>query len=152
MGGILSFKSSEFKYEIGATINCLTIIAIEKDKEDRKGKYYKYRCTKCGKEGLPVHRKKGQERKGGHLKKLYCIYCNEETNHAEIKENDNYTYETFREEFEAGRFVEGNRYEINELLSCTKIDCPYNKNGKCWNSDFSNDCGHRIKKELNENE
>ena len=87
-------------------------------------------CTKCGKEGLPVHRKKGQER----------------------KENDNYTYETFREEFEAGRFVEGNRYEINELLSCTKINCPYNKNGKCWNSDFSNDCGHRIKKELNENE
>ena len=48
LGGILSFKSSEFKYEIGATINCLTIIAIEKDKEDRKGKYYKYRCNKCG--------------------------------------------------------------------------------------------------------
>ena len=109
-------------------------------------------CTKCGKEGLPVHRKKGQERKGGHLKKLYCIYCGEETNHAEIKENDNYTYETFREEFEAGRFVEGNRYEISELLSCTKTDCPYNKNGRCWNSDFSNDCGHRAKKELDENE
>ena len=42
-------------------------------------------CTKCGREGLPVHRKKGQERKGGHLKKLYCIYCKEEVNHIECK-------------------------------------------------------------------
>ena len=28
-------------------------------------------CTKCGREGIPVHRKKGQQREGGHLKKLY---------------------------------------------------------------------------------
>ena len=31
-------------------------------------------CTECGGEGLPVFRKKGQLRQGGHLKNLYCIY------------------------------------------------------------------------------
>ena len=108
-------------------------------------------CTKCGKEGIPVYRKKGQERKGGHLKKLYCINCNEGVNHAEIKENGNYTYEDFLEEFNTGRFTEGNRVDIQNLMGCTKIDCPYNKNGRCWNSNYSNDCGHRPNKEVDEN-
>ena len=54
------------------------------------GKFYKtvmseFYCTQCGKKGIPVYRKKGQERKAGHLKKLYCLYCNMETNHVEIK-------------------------------------------------------------------
>ena len=32
----------------------------------------KFFCTKCGKEGIPVQRKCGQDREGGHLKKLSC--------------------------------------------------------------------------------
>ena len=81
------------------------------------GKYFgsHFYCTQCGNEGIPVQRKQGQERSGGHLKKLYCIYCKEEVNHVEIKENDSYTYEDFREEYELGRFKEGNRENINDV-------------------------------------
>lgn len=70
----------------------------------------KFYCTKCGREGIPINRKKGQERKGGHLKKLYCLSCGEETNHVEIKEYDSsYTYQNFEEEFNSGCFINGNR-------------------------------------------
>lgn len=50
LGGMLDFKSLEFKYEIGDTVNCLTIIDREHrhDKKDRDSKYYKYKCNKCG--------------------------------------------------------------------------------------------------------
>ena len=44
-------------------------------------------CTQCGREGIPIQRKKGSQKERGHLKKLYCIYCNEQVNHVEIKEN-----------------------------------------------------------------
>ena len=101
-------------------------------------------CTQCGREGIPVQRKKGQEREGGHLKKLYCMYCKQEVNHAEVRDIGGYTEEDFRREFEAGRFVDGKREEIKDLLECTCSTCPFNYNGRCWNSDYSNDCGHRI--------
>lgn len=50
LGGVLGFKSLEFKCEIGTTMNCLTIIDRDYryDKErDRDWKYYKYRCGIC---------------------------------------------------------------------------------------------------------
>ena len=114
-------------------------------------KYYKmaapsrFFCTKCGQENMiTIARKKGQEREVGHLKKLYCFFCKEEINHAEIKENNiNYTYEDFLEEFNSGRFVEGERVSINSLFNCSKKDCPFNKNGRCWNADNSEKCKHK---------
>ena len=102
-------------------------------------------CTKCGREGLPVKRKKGQQREGGHLKKLYCIYCGEEVNHAEIREIGGYNIDDFKKEYNLGRFVNGNRIAIKDLLDCSCNSCPFNINGKCWNSNWSNDCGHRVK-------
>lgn len=66
-------------------------------------------CTACGKEGMEIPRKNGQQREAGHLKKLYCIYCKKEVNHAEIKENGNYTIEDFKREFNSGVFVDGLR-------------------------------------------
>ena len=117
------------------------------------GKFYKtvmseFYCTQCGKKGIPVYRKKGQERKAGHLKKLYCLYCNMETNHVEIKDNDNnYTYQNFREEFEAGRFTEGQRVDKKDLLHCSQQNCPFNKEGLCWNANYSYHCPHRLEKE-----
>ena len=66
-------------------------------------------CTKCGKKGLPVIRKIGKEKEPGHLKKLYCLYCNEEVNMVEIKPNGKYTLEDFEIEFKGGNFIEGNR-------------------------------------------
>jgi len=98
-------------------------------------------CTECGKEGVPIMRKMGQQRESGHLKKLYCIYCQKEVNHVEIKELGNYTLEDFKKEFEAGRFVNGQRQPLAE---CTCSKCPFNINSHCWNSNRSEDCGHRI--------
>ena len=66
-------------------------------------------CTKCGKKGLPVVRKTGKEREPGHLKKLFCLYCQEEVNMVEIKPNGKYTVEDFNIEFKEGNFIEGNR-------------------------------------------
>lgn len=101
-------------------------------------------CTECGKRGIPIARKIGQQREVGHLKKLFCLYCQKKTNHAEIRPFGAYNYEDFLEEFELGRFVNGEKTPINELMSCTKTECHYNKNGKCWNSKRDYDCGHRI--------
>ena len=45
-------------------------------------------------------------------------------------------------------FVDGKKIPIAELMSCSeKNNCPYNVNGKCWNSTYSHDCKHRPKKE-----
>jgi len=107
-------------------------------------------CTYCGNEGIPVVRTAGQQREAGHLKKLYCLHCHKETNHAEVRPYGSYTVEDFQEEFELGRFVDGNKIPVADLLSCSKIDCMYNKDGKCWNSTETYDCGHRIRKEVTE--
>ena len=47
---------------------------------------------------------------------------------------------------------DGKRIPINELMECTKEECEYNKDGKCWNSNYSYDCKHRPNKEENYNE
>lgn len=114
---------------------------MAKNKEITKSEFY---CTKCGQRGIPIARRAGIQREAGHLKKLYCLHCREETNHAEIRPFGSYNYEDFYEEFKLGRFVDGKRIPINELMLCTKEDCPYNKNGRCWNSNYSYDCGHRV--------
>lgn len=103
----------------------------------------KFFCTKCGHEGLPIMRPKGHRREPGHLKKLYCIYCQEEINHAEIRDIEGYTENDFKQEFELGRFINGNRVETKNLFNCSKIDCPYNINGQCWNANKSYECRHR---------
>ena len=90
-------------------------------------------CTKCGREGIPIQRKKGQERESGHLKKLYCLFCGEEVNHVEIREDSPYTVEDFQEEFKLGRFEEGQRSAMGDLILCSKLDCPFNKDGSLRN-------------------
>lgn len=112
----------------------------------------KFYCTKCGQEGLPIMRPKGHRREPGHLKKLYCIYCKEEVNHAEVRDIGGYTYEDFLKEFKAGRFVNGLRQPIKNLPECSNNSCPYNINGKCWNDNDSTKCLHKpIKEEVIDN-
>ena len=107
----------------------------------------KFYCTKCGKQGVPIVRKKGQERKSGHLKKIFCLHCQQEVNHVEVKEIGDYSYEDFLEEFELGSFVDGERVAVQDLVECSNTECKYNKNGKCWNANHSCKCGHRVEKE-----
>lgn len=68
-------------------------------------------CTECGNKGISVARKVSRLRGAGHLKKLYCVHCKKETNHAEIDPFGKYTYEDFKEEFENGVFVNGEKIE-----------------------------------------
>ena len=63
-------------------------------------------CCKCGCKGIPVVRQTGKERGAGHLKKLWCLNCNEETNHAECIPGSKYTKEDFQIEFKYKNFNE----------------------------------------------
>lgn len=114
---------------------------MPKNKEITKSEFY---CTECGKRGIPIARRAGQQREAGHLKRLYCLHCKKETNHAEIRPFGAYNYEDFKKEFDLGRFVNGQKTPVSELISCTKTDCKYNVDGRCWNSKENYDCGHRI--------
>lgn len=110
-------------------------------------------CTECGSRGIPIMRKAGQSREPGHLKKLFCLKCKRETNHVEVRPYGNYRYENFLEEYSLGRFFEGKRIPVANLASCSNIPCPYNKHGKCWNSNYSFKCKYRpeiSKEELEE--
>lgn len=60
-------------------------------------------CTQCGQKGLPVCRN-GKMRETGHLKKLFCLTCGCETNHAECVSGTKYDKETFEQEFNDGNF------------------------------------------------
>lgn len=68
-------------------------------------------CTQCGAEGIPIIRQTGHIREKGHLKKLYCLCCQKETNFVEIRPNNyKYTYEDFLFEFNNENFdSDGNR-------------------------------------------
>lgn len=108
----------------------------------------KFYCSKCGRLGFPILRKKSKAKKSGHLKKLYCLTCGEETNHIEIRPAGDYDYEDFQKEFELGRFKDGDRVPLNECYKCSKEDCKYNQNGVCWNANNSAKCSYKPKEEI----
>ena len=119
---------------------------MAKNQEITKSDFY---CTKCGKKGIPIARKVGKQREAGHLKRLFCLTCQEETNHAEVRPFGAYDEVDFQREFELGRFVDGNKIPVGELPACNR-PCEYNVHGRCWNSNKSFNCGHRnICDELN---
>jgi hypothetical protein len=63
-------------------------------------------CTRCGRQGIPIARRRGAEREAGHLKRLFCLTCKEEVNHAECKPFSHYTKEDFYIEFKNKNFNE----------------------------------------------
>ena len=107
-----------------------------------------FNCTEWGNRGIPVLWKAGQSKEPGHLKKLYCLHCKKETNHAEVRPYGSYNYEDFKEEFDLGRFVDGQKIPIADLMGCSKKECDYNRHGKCWNSNYSYQCSYRPLKEV----
>ena len=101
-------------------------------------------CTKCGRKGIYIPRKVGDGRGSGHLKKLFCIHCKQVINHCEIIDNSSkYTLEDFKEDFNLGRFVNGERVAIEDMLDCENENCNFNKNKKCWNCNDSQHCSGR---------
>ncbi len=75
-------------------------------------------CCKCGHEGINIPRKTNSYREAGHLKKLYCIFCKQEWNHAEVRNiYSNYNYNDFLLEMEYNNFdEEGNRKEPYKIF------------------------------------
>ncbi len=63
-------------------------------------------CTCCGSKGIGIPRVVGKQRESGHLKKIYCLKCQKETNHVECRELSHYEYPDFLFEFENGNFSE----------------------------------------------
>ena len=86
--------------------------------------FSQFYCTHCGKKGIDIPRKKGDAREDGHLKVLYCLFCNDYTNHVECKPNTPYSFEDFKIEFEYGNFTEdGQRiYTLKQLKSMIRED------------------------------
>ena len=85
-------------------------------------------CVRC-REPFILYRKVGRQKEPGHLKKIYCFKCNEDTKHAEIKEGaGKYTKREFDLEFYFGNFdSEGNRIQpyktfINDLKQGGMVD------------------------------
>ena len=68
-------------------------------------------CMKCGKKGIPVQRKINHKHGKHHRKKLWCMYCKQEVNHIECR-NDQEVQE-FLENFAAGMYKE----EVEESLN-----------------------------------
>ena len=62
-------------------------------------------CTKCGKERIPISRKKAKMRNELQLKKIWCIHCKEEVNHLEIRSFD-HNKEELLERLKNGEFYE----------------------------------------------
>ena len=81
-----------------------------------KEESHQFYCVECGKKGIPVARSKSSQREKGHLKKLWCLNCKKETNHAEISKN--YPVEIFLYEYNNHNFINGNR--INSADSMIK--------------------------------
>ena len=87
-------------------------------------------CVICGNKGIPVIRH-GAQREKGHLKKLFCLCCNKETNHAEIRHFGGYTLENFYQEYNHKNFDENG----NRKLSYSQFRAKLNKEGLLYNED-----------------
>lgn len=90
--------------------------------------FSEFYCTQCGSRSFDIPRVVGKERKGGHLKKIFCLTCQKEINHVECKPNTKYDVNAFLEEWHCGNFdVDGNRiYEYGEFrkrLNNGKYSC-----------------------------
>ena len=82
---------------------------MRKSKDIRLANFSDFYCTCCGHKGIPIIRKSGKDKEPGHLKKLFCLYCNDEKNMVEIKGNGKYTLEDFLIEYNNGNFINGER-------------------------------------------
>lgn len=83
---------------------------MRKSKNIKLANLSDFYCTCCGHKGIPIIRHSGKAKEPGHLKKLFCLYCQDEKNMVEIKNKGPYTLEEFYIEYKYNNFDEnGNR-------------------------------------------
>ena len=84
----------------------------KKTKDIRKISLSDFYCTQCGNKGIPIIRNAGKAKEPGHLKKIFCLYCQKEVNMVEVRSIGKYHLENFWIEYENHNFDEnGNRKE-----------------------------------------
>lgn len=81
----------------------------------KKTVMHDFYCLKCGKKGLPVHRRIGHQYEKFHRKKLYCFYCQEEVNHMECRNQAE--IDEFKDAFERGEFVDEAEESVSYVRS-----------------------------------
>lgn len=81
----------------------------------RKTVMHDFYCLKCGRKGLPVHRRIGHQHAKFHRKKLYCFYCQEEINHMECRTQAE--IDEFKAAFERGEFIDEAEESISFIQS-----------------------------------
>ena len=75
-------------------------------------------CIRCGKKGIPVVRKRGHQHGKHHMKKLFCLNCQEEINHVECK---NYAdVIEFKEKFERGEYSDAAKESLSYVRDARK--------------------------------
>lgn len=85
---------------------------MKRIKDNRKMMLSDFYCTCCSHKGIPVFRTRGKEKEPGHLKKLFCLYCQREVNMVEIRPMGKYTLDDFLIEYNNHNFDKnGNRIE-----------------------------------------
>lgn len=72
-------------------------------------------CINCGKRGMDCLRRTGRQKKGLHLKALYCCHCHTICNHAEIKTLDDLV--EFKEKFNNGEYKQ---LAKESIIQCKK--------------------------------
>lgn len=71
-----------------------------------KTEFSTFYCTNCGNLIYSLPRRCSALKEPGHLKNLYCQYCKQVHNCAEIRQFGKYTYDDFLLEFEGKNFNE----------------------------------------------
>lgn len=67
-----------------------------------KAVYHSFYCLNCGREGIPLGRKKSMQHEKFHRKRLYCPWCKASVNHIEVRSQDE--LDEFMSEFNEGAF------------------------------------------------
>lgn len=65
---------------------------------------HRFFCVNCGKEGIPMPRKRGHQHGKLHRKKCFCLTCKQCINHVECKDDEDVA--EFKRAFEAGEYIE----------------------------------------------
>lgn len=70
-------------------------------------------CMNCGNKGVPCLRRQDHRREAFHRKKLYCVFCKQETQHIEVKNLEEAC--EFKAAFSEGRFKKENQESLEYL-------------------------------------